>query len=204
MAVDITKANEAAMILTSGPSGIISALFSLRVLRSLWLLLSAFVLLLLLPFRGRKRMVSQATTSGSKEEKFDKMIERKGPMVRVPAKMVPRKNMVDNEVAARRVLAIKRVLEDVDDKNTVREFSLFVTSRGDTMFTQSWTPVSLKVRGLVFLLHGLNEHSGRYDDFAKKLNANGYKVYGIDWTGKVFSVHVLEIYSFLFLIIHRF
>ncbi|XP_075075743.1 uncharacterized protein LOC107808804 [Nicotiana tabacum] len=183
MAVDITKANEAAMILTSGPSGIISALFSLRVLRSLWLLLSAFVLLLLLPFRGRKRMVSQATTSGSKEEKFDKMIERKGPMVRVPAKMVPRKNMVDNEVAARRVLAIKRVLEDVDDKNTVREFSLFVTSRGDTMFTQSWTPVSLKVRGLVFLLHGLNEHSGRYDDFAKKLNANGYKVYGIDWTG---------------------
>lgn len=47
-------------------------------------------------------------------------------------------------------------------------------------------------------------YSGRYDDFAKKLNANGYKVYGIDWTGKVFSVHVLEIYSFLFLIIHRF
>lgn len=65
MAVDISKGNEAAMILTSGPSGIISALFSLRVLKSLWLLLSAFVLL----FRGRKRMVSPATTSGSKDEK---------------------------------------------------------------------------------------------------------------------------------------
>ncbi|XP_016451116.1 uncharacterized protein LOC107775843 isoform X1 [Nicotiana tabacum] len=177
MAVDISKGNEAAMILTSGPSGIISALFSLRVLKSLWLLLSAFVLL----FRGRKRMVSPATTSGSKDEK---MSEWKGPMVRVPAKMVPRKKVVDNEVAARRALAIKRVLEDiVDVKNTVREFSLFVTSRGDTMFTQSWTPVSLQLRGLVFLLHGLNEHSGRYDDFAKKLNANGYKVYGIDWIG---------------------
>lgn len=33
------------------------------------------------------------------------------------------------------------------------------------------------------LLHGLNEHSGRYSDFAKKLNANGYKVYGMDWIG---------------------
>lgn len=75
------------------------------------------------------------------------MSEWKGPMVRVPAKMVPRKKVVDNEVAARRALAIKRVLEDiVDVKNTVREFSLFVTSRGDTMFTQSWTPVSLQLR----------------------------------------------------------
>ena len=27
--------------------------------------------------------------------------------------------------------------------------------------------------------------SGRYSDFAKKLNANGYKVYGMDWIGKL-------------------
>jgi len=70
-------------------------------------------------------------------------------------------------------------------------------------------------RGLIVLLHGLNEHrfepsyapfefilislalgiltlvyffqnfdSGRYSDFAKQLNANGFKVYGIDWIGK--------------------
>lgn len=65
-------------------------------------------------------------------------------------------------------------------------------------------------RGVVVILHGLNEHrfvryiyrmqfyllifylltslhffnSGRYGDFAKKLNANGLKVYGMDWIGK--------------------
>ncbi|KAG7019894.1 hypothetical protein SDJN02_18860 [Cucurbita argyrosperma subsp. argyrosperma] len=65
----------------------------------------------------------------------------------------------------------------------MREFLLFQSPRGNMIFTQSWTPVSLKIRGLVVLLHGLNEHSGRYSDFAKQLNANGYKVFGMDWIG---------------------
>ncbi|KAM3381493.1 monoacylglycerol lipase [Capsicum galapagoense] len=188
VAVEVAKTSEATIILTSGASGRLSALFSLRVLRSLFLLINAFVLLLLLPFRGRRRMPSPATmmassgsqSGGGKEEKA--VVERKGTVVRVPSKMVPRKSAVEQEVAARRSLAIRRVLQD-DDRETLREFSHFVTFRGDTMFTQSWTPLSFKVRGLVFLLHGLNEHSGRYDDFAKKLNANGFKVYGMDWIG---------------------
>ncbi|CAA0806857.1 alpha/beta-Hydrolases superfamily protein [Striga hermonthica] len=83
----------ATLMLTSGASGRINALLSLRVLRSLWRLVGAFFLFFLLPFRGRPR------------------------------------------------------------------------------------------RGVVVLLHGLNEHSGRYNDFAKKLNANGFKVYGLDWIG---------------------
>ncbi|XP_015067479.1 uncharacterized protein LOC107012216 [Solanum pennellii] len=190
MAVELVKSNEAStIILTSGASGRISALFSLQVLRSLFLLINAFVMLLLFPFRGRRRMASPATmmaSSGSQEKggigKEEKAVERKGPVVRVPSKMVPWKSVVEQEVAARRSLAIRRVLQE-DDRETLREFSLFVTSRGETMFTQSWTPVSFKVRGLVFLLHGLNEHSGRYNDFAKKLNANGFKVYGMDWIG---------------------
>lgn len=191
MAVEVVKSNGATIILTSGASGRISALFSLQVLRSLFLLINAFVMLLLFPFRGRRRIASPATmmASGSQEKgisgigKEEKaVVERKGPVVRVPSKMVPRKSAVEQEVTARRSLAIRRVLQE-DDKETLREFSLFLTSRGDTMFTQSWTPVSFKVRGLVFLLHGLNEHSGRYTDFAKKLNANGFKVYGMDWIG---------------------
>ncbi|XP_075096639.1 uncharacterized protein LOC107794937 isoform X2 [Nicotiana tabacum] len=174
MAVEVGKANEATVMLTSGASGRVSALFSLRMLRSLWLLLNAFLLLFLLPFRGRRRMAQV------KEAEKVKVVERKGTFLRVPAKMVPRKSLVDQEVAARRALAIRRVLQD-DDKDTVREFSCFGKSIGDTMFTQSWTPLTTKVRGLVFILHGLNEHSGRYNDFAKKLNASGLKVYGMDW-----------------------
>ncbi|XAR72390.1 Acylglycerol lipase, partial [Bertholletia excelsa] len=53
----------------------------------------------------------------------------------------------------------------------------------ETLFTQSWTPVSKEIRGLVVVLHGLNEHSDRYSDFAQELNANGIKVYAMDWIG---------------------
>ncbi|CAK8530614.1 unnamed protein product [Lathyrus sativus] len=63
----------------------------------------------------------------------------------------------------RRELAIKRVLEDGDEK-CMREYGLFGTKRGDTIFTQCWTSVSVKIRGLVILMHGLNEHSGRYSN----------------------------------------
>ncbi|XP_073316849.1 uncharacterized protein [Primulina huaijiensis] len=182
----VENASDAAstVMLTSGASGRLNALLSLRLLKSLWLLLiNAFLLIFLLPFRGRRSAEKGGSGGGGKEEK------PQGKVVRVPAAMVPRKNTsaaVDKEVAARRTLAIKRVVEDNGDgdvKDRVRDFSLLVSSRGDTIFTQSWTPANVEVRGLVVLLHGLNEHSGRYSDFAKKLNANGFKVYGMDWIG---------------------
>ncbi|KAK8685223.1 hypothetical protein V6N13_041229 [Hibiscus sabdariffa] len=177
--------------LTSGASGRINALFSLRALRSLLLLLNAVVLFLILPFRGTRR--ASAIGSGEKVGKEEKQESRwKGSsssssagVVRVPVAMLPHRRaaaVVDQDAAARRSLAIQRVVQDEDDQ-TVREFSLFTSARGDTLFTQSWTPVSVIVRGVVVLLHGLNEHSGRYSDFAKRLNANGFKVYGMDWIG---------------------
>ncbi|XVF50391.1 hypothetical protein PTKIN_Ptkin04bG0096200 [Pterospermum kingtungense] len=174
--------------LTSGASGRINALFSLRALRSLLVLLNAVFLLLLLPFRGQRRV--PAINCGGKVGKDEKQAEsrRKGSsatVVRLPAVMMPWRSAavaVDQEAVARRSLAIRRVVQD-DDDVMVREFSLFTSARGDTLFTQSWTPISVKVRGLVLLLHGLNEHSGRYSDFAKRLNANGFKVYGMDWIG---------------------
>ncbi|MBA0651218.1 hypothetical protein Goklo_018571, partial [Gossypium klotzschianum] len=165
---------EAVEPLTSGASGRINALFSLRALRSLLLLLNAVVLFLLLPFRGQRR--ASAICSGEKVGKDEKQdCRRKGSssssaVMRVPAAMVLRRSaavILDQEAAARRSLAIQRVVED-DDNDTVREFSLFTSARGETLFTQSWTPVSVVV-------------SGRYSDFAKQLNANGFKVYGMDW-----------------------
>ncbi|KAF2317589.1 hypothetical protein GH714_025019 [Hevea brasiliensis] len=181
-------------MLTSGASGRINALFSVRALKSFLILINAVVLFLLLPFRGRRRTVP-INSSTEKPKDFEKLQEcgTQRKMVRVPATIVPWKSSassggggggvaVDQEVAARRALAIRRVLQD-DDPNSLREFSLFVTPRGDTIFTQLWTPVSVRIRGLVVLMHGLNEHSSRYSNFAKQLNAEGFKVYAMDWIG---------------------
>ncbi|KAG6401837.1 hypothetical protein SASPL_138705 [Salvia splendens] len=184
-----TVTDGATVMLTSGASGRINALLSLRALRSVLRLISAFFLILLLPFRGRKRCAVVGASPESPEKgggREEKAVATTGKVVRVPAAMVPMKSaaaVVDKDVAARRALAIKRVEEDNGGGDTARDYSLFVTSRSDTIFTQSWTPIMVQVRGLVVLLHGLNEHSGRYDAFAKKLNANGFKVYGMDWIG---------------------
>ncbi|XP_002969883.2 uncharacterized protein LOC9646389 [Selaginella moellendorffii] len=68
--------------------------------------------------------------------------------------------------------------------STVWQDRSFANSRGQTIFTQSWTPTDCKrIKGLVVLLHGLNEHSGRYERFATQLNAHAYSVYGMDWIG---------------------
>ncbi|KAB2054811.1 hypothetical protein ES319_A12G281100v1 [Gossypium barbadense] len=166
--------------LTSG----VSDLFSLRSLRSLLVVLNAVVLLLLLPTRRRKRTSALKSEAG-KDEKHEG--RKKGSVgttkFRVPAAVVPRRSTafaVDLEAAARRSLAIRRVVQD-DDGVSMREFSLVCSARGDTLFIQIWTPISVKIRGVVFLMHGLNEH--RYNDFAKRLNTNGFKVYGMDWIG---------------------
>ncbi|PKA61549.1 hypothetical protein AXF42_Ash018837 [Apostasia shenzhenica] len=177
------------MILTSGASGRVRALISLRAMRSILLILNSFVLLILLPFRRRTILV--ATTSGEEKEVVaavrkvrDQKENREAVVVRVPAAIVPRRPR-ELDSAARRAMAIRRIgaAEGGDWGSSVRHFSLFSTDRGDTLFTQSWTPVSVPIKGLMVLLHGLNEHSGRYHQFAKKLNGCGIKVYAMDWIG---------------------
>uniref|UniRef100_A0A1D1ZAR8 Monoglyceride lipase n=1 Tax=Anthurium amnicola TaxID=1678845 RepID=A0A1D1ZAR8_9ARAE len=190
----------AALILTSGASGRVNALLSLSALRSLLLLLNGLLLLLLAPFQhGAARFVARAASQppsvgGSAEKgKGDEKLEgsRLGKrssvapvVVRVPAAMVPRRA---GEAASRRAMAIRRlaVEEEGGEKGgrSKKDFSLFVTARGDTLFTRSWGPVTAPPKGLVVFLHGLNEHSGRYNFFAKKLNDLGFKVYGMDWIG---------------------
>lgn len=96
------------------------------------------------------------SSSTEKPKDFEKLQDcgSQRKMVRVPATIVPWKSssssgsggvVVDQEVATRRALAICRVLQD-DDPNSLRESSLFVTARGDTLFTQLWTPVSVRIR----------------------------------------------------------
>ncbi|XP_039127691.1 monoacylglycerol lipase-like [Dioscorea cayenensis subsp. rotundata] len=170
------------LMLTSGASGRVNALLSLRVLRSLLLLLNSLILFLLLPFRRRARFVAAAErpSSGVGEDKKGAVV------VRVPAGMVARRRGSEGEAAVRRAMAIRRVgvrEEKGEEKRSKREFAMFSTARGDSLFTQSWTPVVKATRGLVVLMHGLNEHSGRYNHFATQLNDHGFKVYAMDWIG---------------------
>ncbi|KAL7192483.1 hypothetical protein ACSBR2_024339 [Camellia fascicularis] len=163
--------------LTSGASGRVNALFSLRMLNNLLLLINALVMLRSCCQKMKDDKHKQHSSSSSSSSR------RNGErLVRVPASVPWKSSAVDQEVAARRALAIQRVTHFIDD-NSRRDFSLFVTPRGYTMFTQSWSPVSKEIRGVVVVLHGLNEHGDRYSEFAKELNTNGYKVYAMDWIG---------------------
>lgn len=153
------------LILTSGASGRIRALFSVRALRALLAFFNAVVLVLLFPFRKGNFMSTRLTWNWNWNWNC---------------------TPVPSTWTARRALAIRRVMDEADDAaDALREYRLIPSPRGDTIFTQSWIPLSPYnyIKGLVFLMHGLNEHSGRYTHFAKQLNANGFKVYAMDWLG---------------------
>lgn len=89
------------------------------------------------------------------------------------------------DAARRRVLAHKlRLTKPIDETISSWQTHLFTNSRKQTLFAQSWMPAMGKqTRGLLILLHGLNEHSGRYLHFAMQLNLQGYGVYAMDWIG---------------------
>lgn len=129
-----------ALVLTSGASVRVNALLSLRSLRAAAALLHGLFLLLTLPFLRRK----PPSYCISKEK--EKAIKRMSPAAEV--------GPGDLEVAARRAMAIGRVGQGSDGRMSLREFSLFATSRGDTLFTQSWMPSSVKIRSKLQTFYG--------------------------------------------------
>lgn len=60
--------------------------------------------------------------------------------------------------------------------------SALITADGRTLAVQDWTQHA-SVRGVVVLVHGLGEHSGRYAALAGQLNAWGFAVRGYDQHG---------------------
>jgi alpha-beta hydrolase superfamily lysophospholipase len=56
------------------------------------------------------------------------------------------------------------------------------TSDGLELFVQGWASLGDRA-GVVCLLHGLGEHSGRYAHVAKALNQAGYEFLGVDLRG---------------------
>ncbi len=57
---------------------------------------------------------------------------------------------------------------------------------GTSLYWQSWTPEN--PRGLVVLVHGMGEHSGRYAHVAQALNRQGFAVHAHDHRGHGRSV----------------
>jgi alpha-beta hydrolase superfamily lysophospholipase len=55
------------------------------------------------------------------------------------------------------------------------------TQEGLKLYGQGWIPI--EVKGVVCIVHGFNEHSGRYADAAERLTKNGYAVLAHDQFG---------------------
>lgn len=63
-----------------------------------------------------------------------------------------------------------------------REHS-FSNVNGITIFYREWLPDAGNIRGIVLIVHGLGEHSGRYRHVAAALTETGFLCYGIDQMG---------------------
>ncbi|XP_078431900.1 uncharacterized protein LOC144703579 [Wolffia australiana] len=61
--------------------------------------------------------------------------------------------------------------------------SMHVGPSKSFLFCRSWLPAAGEMRGILIIIHGLNEHSGRYAPFAMQLTAQSFGVYAMDWIG---------------------
>jgi acylglycerol lipase len=58
----------------------------------------------------------------------------------------------------------------------------FAGAMGRSIFWRSWTP-DTPARAVIVLVHGLGEHSGRYDHVVARLVGEGYAVHAVDHRG---------------------
>lgn len=69
----------------------------------------------------------------------------------------------------------------------------FTSSTGKKLYAKKWQNEEIeKYRGVIQLVHGMEEHIGRYEDFAKLLMSQGYIVVGHDHLGHGNSVENKE------------
>lgn len=62
---------------------------------------------------------------------------------------------------------------------------------GLNIYVRCWDQVE-KPNGVVLIFHGMAEHGGRYEDFARYLNYNGYIVYANDLRGHGKTANSIE------------
>ncbi|EOA19413.1 hypothetical protein CARUB_v10001131mg [Capsella rubella] len=160
--------------LTSGASNRI--IFISRTLRKCLVFVFSLVLSLLLVLRLRpRRRVSPLSSPEEGEE-----------AVPAPSRRWRRKmawKLEEEDTARRRSLAEGVEMAGNEEIPCRWSSSLFYGRRGNALFSRSWLPLSGELRGILIIIHGLNEHSGRYSQFAKQLNSSHLGVYAMDWIG---------------------
>ncbi|CAH9126640.1 unnamed protein product [Cuscuta epithymum] len=169
--------------LTSGASGRIIPVFkNLRrsvfsydaFRRSIIYLRSIFVWILLLLFRYR---ISPSSPPPSPSTPAAGLKRRKFTLRRDEEDTLRRRSLAES---------LEMVPRDGDAVGSVPcEWStfLFPGTRRNTLFCRSWFPESGELKGILIVIHGLNEHGGRYAQFARQLNSYNYGVYAMDWIG---------------------
>lgn len=70
-----------------------------------------------------------------------------------------------------------------NDSSCRCESFMVMGTRGNALFCRSWVPSIGNMKAILVIIHGLNEHSGRYAHFASQLTACSFGVYAMDWIG---------------------
>ncbi|KAK9273008.1 hypothetical protein L1049_017815 [Liquidambar formosana] len=172
------------LTLTSGASGRIIPLFkniktsflSYQALRrSLIFIHSLFLSLLLLLRRRRLPQSPQSPTSSMASLEKPSTLRRRSVWKREEEDSLRRRALAEG---------LEMVEETSDGTSLCRwSTSLFVGVRRNALFCRSWFPVSGEMKGILIIIHGLNEHSGRYAQFARQLTSCNFGVYAMDWIG---------------------
>nr|XP_010915669.1 uncharacterized protein LOC105040708 [Elaeis guineensis] len=94
----------------------------------------------------------------------------------------------EDDVRRRRALAEGLVMVEPSDgedgvSSCKSETFLLAGARRDALFCRSWVPASGGMKGILVIIHGLNEHSGRYAHFANQLTSYNFGAYAMDWIG---------------------
>ncbi|SFE14304.1 alpha/beta hydrolase [Thermophagus xiamenensis] len=80
-----------------------------------------------------------------------------------------------------------------------KEFNM-VTSDGTFLVGRLWKP-SVSPHSVICLVHGIGEHSGRYDNWARRFNEQGVMVYALDLRGHGLSEgkrgHIIQLSDFM-------
>ncbi|XAR69290.1 2-acylglycerol O-acyltransferase [Bertholletia excelsa] len=172
--------------LTSGASGRIipvfrnlrQSVFSYESLRRFLIFVQSifFWFLLVLP-RNRLSSASSQTPSPSSSAALHSSSSKR---------RFARRRIEEEDTMRRRALAESLAMVADTDEGSCRcrwSTSLFFGVRRNALFVRSWFPATGEIKGIMVILHGLNEHSGRYAQFARQLNSSCFGVYAMDWTG---------------------